>query len=72
MHSELDVPFAMPLTGVWTTTKHTELVGFSHVRGAGPMRKLFAKYPVITVIVIWAALILAMWLVPSDPHLSHL
>ena len=39
------------------------------VMSAGPMRELFTKYPVITAIVIWAALILAMWLVPSDPHL---
>jgi hypothetical protein len=33
------------------------------------MGKLFTKYPVTTLIVIWAALIMAMWLAPSDPRL---
>jgi hypothetical protein len=33
------------------------------------MGKLFNKYPVTTLIVIWATLIMAMWLAPSDPRL---
>jgi len=30
------------------------------------MRKLFSKYPVTTLLLIWAGLVLAMWLLPSD------
>ena len=33
------------------------------------MRKLFNNYPAATLIVIWSALILAMWLVPTNPRL---
>jgi len=30
------------------------------------MRKLFSKYPVTTLLLIWVGLVLAMWLLPSD------
>lgn len=32
------------------------------------MRDLMAKYPVLMLVLIWATLLLAMWIVPSDPR----
>jgi hypothetical protein len=67
LHNELTVPLVIALTELRTTTKDR---GTLVVRGdQAPMGKLFNKYPVTTLIVIWATLIMAMWLAPSDPRL---
>jgi hypothetical protein len=32
------------------------------------MGKLIAKYPMVALILIWATLVGAMWLLPGEPH----